>query len=338
MSSEPASSAALDVEPILDVLPVPLILVEPETARMLYANAAAHRMAGGALELGVPAEDYPRAYRLYDTSGRPLGPDEMPAVRAARGERLEHVQVDWDTPSGLRSVLVSGSTIALGGGRRVTVVTFEDVTTLEGARRRSSLLADELRVMLDNVADAITVQSPDHKLIYANEAATRHYGIPHGQALQDFDVSTYLRAFEATDDTGRPLDLARLPGRLALAGLDPEPVVVRFRELATGVVRWARIKATAVHDPDGGVRLAINVIEDITELKRSEESQRFLAEASRRLSGSSLDYERTLAAVTELAVPALADRCRGPAGRGGAGAGGARRSSGRAPRGSSPRG
>jgi PAS domain-containing protein len=309
VSSEPASSA-LDVEPILDILPVPLVLVEPRTARILFANAAAHRLAGGARQLGVEAEDYPRAYRLYDTSGRPLRPDEMPAVRAARGERLEHVQVDWDTPSGLRSVLVSGSTIALDAERRVTVVTFEDVTTLEGARRRSSLLADELRVMLDNVADAITVQSPDHKLIYANEAATRHYGIPGGQALQDFDASAYLRAYEATDDRGRPLDLARLPGRQALAGLDPAPVVVRFRELATGRVRWARIKASAVHDPDGGVRLAINVIEDITGLKRSEESQRFLAEASRRLSGSSLDYDLTLAAVTELAVGALADRCR----------------------------
>jgi serine phosphatase RsbU (regulator of sigma subunit) len=57
------------------------------------------------------------------------------------------------------------------------------------------------------------------------------------------------------------------------------------------------------------VRLAINVIEDITELKRSEEAQRFLAEASRRFSGSSLDYERTLAAVGELAIPWLADRC-----------------------------
>ena len=74
-------------------------------------------------------------------------------------------------------------------------------------------------------------------------------------------------------------------------------------------MRWARVKATAVRDPEGGVRLAINVIEDITELKRSEEAQRFLAEASRRLSGSSLDYERTLAAVGELAVPAIADRC-----------------------------
>jgi hypothetical protein len=163
--------------------------------------------------------------------------------------------------------------------------------------------------MLDNVADAITVQSPDHRLIYANRAAAEYYGIPGDIELADFDAAEYLKRFDARDEAGRPLDLARLPGRLALAGLDPEPVVVRSRELATGVVHWARIKATAVYDPDGGARLAINIIEDITELKRSEEAQRFLAEASRRLSGSSLDYDRSLAAVQELAVPWLADRC-----------------------------
>jgi PAS domain-containing protein len=303
------TDARLDVEPILDVLPVPLIVVEPGSARVLYANAAAHKLAGGVFTLGVPAEDYPRAYRLRDASGRALGPDEMPAVRAARGETLSHVQVDWDTPEGVRTVHASGTTITLDGGRQVTVVTLEDVTQLEAARRRSSVIADELRVMLDNVADAITVQSPDHKLIYANEAAARFYGIPRGQALDAFSAVEYLRRFEATDDVGRPLDLARLPGRLALAGLDPEPVIIRARDLETGELRWARIKATAVRDPDGGVRLAINVIEDITELKRSEESQRFLAEASRRLSGSSLDYDLTLAAVGELAVPAIADRC-----------------------------
>ena len=85
-------------------------------------------------------------------------------------------------------------------------------------------------------------------------------------------------------------------------------MTLRARDRMTGEVRWARIKSTAVRDPDGGVRLAINLIEDITELKRSEESQRFLAEASRRLAGS-LDYERTLACVAELAVPAIADEC-----------------------------
>ena len=143
MGVEPALTAAVggglvDVEPILDVLPIPLILVEPGTARMLYANAAAHRMAGGALTLGVAAEEYASAYRLFDASGRPLTTDEMPAVRAARGETLSHVQVDWETAAGMYTVVVSGTTITLAGGRQIAVVTFEDVTELESSRRRAS--------------------------------------------------------------------------------------------------------------------------------------------------------------------------------------------------------
>ena len=47
---------------------------------------------------------------------------------------------------------------------------------------------------------------------------------------------------------------------------------------------------------------------DITERKRAEDAQRFLAEASGLLAGS-LDYETTLASVAKLAVPNLADWC-----------------------------
>ena len=116
-------------------------------------------------------------------------------------------------------MLVSGTTIALAGGRSVTVVTFEDVTELEVARRRSSLLADELRVMLDDVADAITVQSPDHRLIYANEAASRAAtGSRAGGRSTTSRRASYLQRFEATDDAGRPLDLARLPGPAGAGG------------------------------------------------------------------------------------------------------------------------
>jgi PAS domain-containing protein len=44
------------------------------------------------------------------------------------------------------------------------------------------------------------------------------------------------------------------------------------------------------------------------QMRRSEEAQRFLAEASSVLS-SSLDYHETLASVARLAVPTLADWC-----------------------------
>ena len=56
------------------------------------------------------------------------------------------------------------------------------------------------------------------------------------------------------------------------------------------------------------MRLAINVIEDITEIKRAELGQRFLAEASHVLAGS-LSYQETLQAVARLAVPEVADWC-----------------------------
>src|SRR5689334_7750709 len=145
------------------------------------------------------------------------------------------------------------------------------------------LLAEELRAVLDGLADAITVQTPDQRLVYANEAAARLYGLPRASELAGFSTERYLRAFDVTTEDGGPLDPERLPGRLALAGGDAAAVTVRARDRRTGELRWARIKTTTVRDDDGGVRFAINLIEDLTELKRSEEAQRFLAAASRRL-------------------------------------------------------
>src|SRR3954454_249458 len=80
--------------------------------------------------------------------------------------------------------------------------------------------ADDLRALLDGVADAVTVQTPDQRLVYANEAAARLYGLPRGGALAGFSTERYLRRFETPGEDGGPLQVERLPGRLALAGAD----------------------------------------------------------------------------------------------------------------------
>jgi hypothetical protein len=130
------------LEPILDVLPSPKLLVEPGTGRVVYANPAAHRLAGGAFPLAGGTEEYPETYAVFDESGRELPADEHPAVRAARGERLDNVHVDWVSPVGRRSLLVSADTVARPGVPEVVVITFEDVTELQDTRRRTALLAD----------------------------------------------------------------------------------------------------------------------------------------------------------------------------------------------------
>lgn len=85
--------------------------------------------------------------------------------------------------------------------------------------------------------------------------------------------------------------------------------ISRFRWLASdGRVVWVESQSVVVcddHETPIGMR---GVTMDITERKRAEDSQRFLAEASGLLA-TSLDYETTLASVANLAVPMLADWC-----------------------------
>ena len=466
MTVEVGSLAKL--EPVLDAVPTPLLLIEPGSARVLYANPAAHRLAGGRMEPAADA-DY--------------------VARAARGERFERLPVDWVTPAGRRSLVASASTVPIGGVGDVALVTLEDVSELEGARRRASVLseasahlgrsldprevattvaeltvpafadlgivellqpdgtlardamavadpvkrpiaeeyvrlypldmdspvgspqvirtgepqlipelppefveaaapdprqrevlrgmgfvsimvvplrargrvigdlalamaesgrrygeedlelaqqlADRCALALDNarlfselsdavagaryageevntilggVADAVTAQAPDGKLVYANEAAVRMVGYDSVEAMVAASPGEVASRFEMTDEDGGPLAIDALPGRRALRGERPEPLIVRSRMAGTREWRWTRVKATPVFEAGGGVRLAINVIEDVTELKRAEQGQRFLAEAGRVLAGS-LDYQETLAAVARLAVPGIADWC-----------------------------
>jgi PAS domain S-box-containing protein len=472
------------LEPVLDLLPTPAVLIEPGTARVVYANPAAQRITGGSLPLAGGAAEYAQTYAVFDEQGNPIPPDRHPGVRAARGETIRGELVDWLTPAGRLSVSVTAAT-----QDGVVLVTFEDVTELQAARRRAALLSEatgklirsldepeaaravaelvvpayadwcfvellqpdgaivreaiahsdpereamarrydplfpldpdapvgsprvirtgepeltpeisaefisavtddedflralrnfdfrsslvvplrargrvigdlalansetgrrfgpadipiaqeladrcalaldnarlyaelreaegaarragaEVTTILEGVADAITAQAPDGALVYANEAAVAllHYGSV--DELLSAPISEVGARFEMLGEDGTPLATEQLPGRRALAGEDPEPLIVRSRVVGERDVRWSRVKAKPVRDEDGSVRLAINVTEDITELKRAEQGQRFLAEAGRVLSGS-LDYEEALAAVARLAVPDIADRC-----------------------------
>ena len=303
-------------EALLNVIPTPLLLIEPGSARVFFANRAAHGLAGGSYPLGREAAEYHTVYRCFDETGRRIPNDGMPGVRAARGERLHNLQVDWETPGGLRSLVVNSDTLLSARGEPAVVLTFEDVTELEAARRSERRIGDELRAILEGVADSITAQAPDGRLVYANAAAVRTLGFESADELLHASAAELMSHWEVLDPEGGPFPLERLPGRRALKGEEPLPEVVRFRRGKGGELRWANIKARPIRDIDGTVRLAINVIEDITELKQVEESNRFLAEASRVLAGS-LDYEQTLAAIAQLGRARGGRLVRGgPRGRG----------------------
>jgi PAS domain S-box-containing protein len=162
--------------------------------------------------------------------------------------------------------------------------------------------------ILRHVADAITVQAaPDGTLLYANDAAVRALGFESEEDLLAAPLSRLLSRFEVLAPDGSPLPVERLPGRLALGGIESEQLV-RYRLADTGEERWAVVRGTPVHDENGEVAFAINIFRDVTAAHRAEERLELLTEASEALA-SSLDYDRTLDLVVRLAVPRLADWC-----------------------------
>ncbi len=167
----------------------------------------------------------------------------------------------------------------------------------------------QLTAALSTLAEAVTVQHTNGGLIYANETAAKMLGFHSAQELIATPVAEIASAFDTTLEDGSPLQIEDVPGRRVIAGeREPKPLVVRAVNRMTGDVDWRVTKASGVYDREGALKLVVNVIEDITEAKRAELTQRMLARAGELLS-SSLDYERTLQQVAELAVPQLADWC-----------------------------
>jgi PAS domain S-box-containing protein len=134
---------------------------------------------------------------------------------------------------------------------------------------------------------------------------TATYVSPQLEDLFGYSPAEWLEAGEwlrcvHPDDRGRvlrELDTEIRAGR---------PVAVEYRMIAKGgEERWVRDEAVLL-GTDGGSRSVLGVMLDITAEKRAEMSQRLLAEMGAALA-SSLDYEQTLGAALQLAVPAVAD-------------------------------
>jgi PAS domain S-box-containing protein len=176
------------------------------------------------------------------------------------------------------------------------------------AEREARTSHYQLQAILGGVADAVTAQDASGRLVYANDAAARLVGLSSAQELLEANPAEMPARYELIGPDGDPFPFDDLPGRRALSGEDPEPALLRYRIRATGEERWSLVKATAIRDDQGRPVLAINVVEEVTEQRRREESHRLLADASRALAAS-LDVDETFPRVAQLAAERLGDWC-----------------------------
>jgi PAS domain S-box-containing protein len=157
---------------------------------------------------------------------------------------------------------------AVGEGPPPHVI--ERVDERHGQSSAAAAIGDRLGAVLDSVADGITVQDRTGRVVYANNAAASILGFADRAGVIAASPSEIVARFEIFDESGAPLPVSALPGRLALRGIAEPVATVRFRVVATGAEHWAQVRATPLLDETGETSFAINTFHDITDRVRME--------------------------------------------------------------------
>ncbi|MCC5621255.1 PAS domain S-box protein, partial [Nostoc sp. CHAB 5715] len=149
------------LEDVLNLMPRPLLFIEPGTARVTFANRSANELAGGEFPKGVPAAEYHTVYHYTDAAGDRIPNEQMPGVRVALGERLNGLEVDWYTPGGVRSLLVFADTLpAMHGHPATCILVFQEISNLKQVEKALSLGYKRLNLLFDTANDLLSSQEP----------------------------------------------------------------------------------------------------------------------------------------------------------------------------------
>jgi PAS domain S-box-containing protein len=302
------------IEATLDLLPTPVLLVEPGSAAVTFANRAADELAGGRFPKAAGVELYPDTYFCTDAEGRRVPAEQMPGARVARGERLHAFEMDWHLPHGTRSLLLSGDIVRDAAGEQVGVVVFEDATRLKASERERADSAALLDTLLESAPVGLAFFDRDLRYARVNReleringvSAAEHEGRRVGEVLPEMPASVE-DGLRRTLESGEPIVDLEVTGRTpALPGVDRRWLCgwypVRHRDgetIGLGAVVVDVTERSRLLEAERAARLRA---------ERAEQRAAFLARAGEVLA-SSLNYEETLARVARIAVPDKADWC-----------------------------
>ena len=176
----------------LDCIPTPIVLAEPETGKVSFANAAALELSRADLPSGTTlaqAAGFDVGYYCTDPAGAALKEEDLPAVRVAKGQLVEGMELMWHTPHGVLSLVCFAETVpATVTLPTLIVMSFFDLTAVRALQRALreaqhgreeflTLAAHELRTPLTALklrTSALLAKSPgSHGLAAIERAAGR---------------------------------------------------------------------------------------------------------------------------------------------------------------------
>lgn len=158
------------------------------------------------------------------------------------------------------------------------------------ARRRASErqlreARDELQIILNGVADGITVQTVEGKIIYANEAAAALTGYQSAARLMSATPTERELSYSLYDESDQLISTQQ---RSRLFSTDQKAVRLLklcFKDTDLKDARWIQLKSAPIFDERRRTKVVVNILRDVTEREVTERQMEDLvrsAELSRR--------------------------------------------------------
>ncbi|MBD1919105.1 MULTISPECIES: PAS domain S-box protein [Cyanophyceae] len=277
------------LEAVLDLMPTPTIFIDPDTAKVIFANRIANELAGGEFPKNKSLEEYTNAYYCTDAQGdgaaspkeNRIPTAQLPAVLIARGERLQNYEMNWHTPDGIRATLCWGETLpAMHGHPAIGINMFQDVTRLKQIEANLRQAEERLQLALSSAQMVAWDVDLETQQVVCS---------PNAQEIWGMEVGT-PEAFQALihpDD--RPL-LGQATEQ-AVAG--NQAFAQEYRVIAAdGKVLWLKGQGQVYFNASGQAVRMTGISIDITdrkqieanreallaELRQKEQQQQFLIE------------------------------------------------------------
>jgi PAS domain S-box-containing protein len=257
----------------LEWLPIGVAVCDAEGYLVQY-NSRAAELWGRSPTVGNREQRFTGAYRAYRPNGEPLPVEQAPMAELLQtGHPIRNRELIFERPDGSRLTILANldplrdETGKLVGG----VNCFQDITARKAAEQRLQQRERWYRDLLEALPAAIYTTDADGRITFCNEAAAELCG-RHPVVGND----AWSIAGKLYWPDGKPIAHEECPTALAVKTGKPVRGTEKIVERPDGTRVPILPFPTPLHDAEGRLIGAVNMLVDITERKAAEEEKALL--------------------------------------------------------------
>ncbi|MEM2601381.1 MAG: PAS domain-containing protein [Candidatus Bathyarchaeia archaeon] len=243
------------IEEILDILPIGILLIDPGSRRIEYANPAALEMMEA--PLGEVLGSICHKFICPAEEGRCPILDLGHKVDGSEGVLLRR---DGSALPILKSVFRKNL-----GGKDYLIESFMDISAIKNMRDALSRSERFLRSIIDNLPDPVFVKDREFRYVMVNKAYANYLGRTEDEILGKTDYELYPK---------EQADFFREWDRKVVDGGSAVDIPEEVSTDASGAVHTLRVRKAPLKDEEGRVTHIIGITVDITTRKQIEEDLR----------------------------------------------------------------